>query len=75
MLATNKIDHDKYIVFFQEQTKVLVFKRTVYILLILFLFNFTTYAQEIIRGTVVDRTNEPIPELQFLLNQPHLAHY
>ncbi len=47
--------------FFKNNQWFLCLNKTVYILLILFLFNFTTYAQEIIRGTVVDRANEPIP--------------
>lgn len=47
--------------FFKNKQWFLCLNKIVYILLILFLFNFTTYAQEIIRGTVVDRANEPIP--------------
>ena len=47
--------------FFKNKKWFLCLNKIVYILLILFLFNFTTYAQEIIRGTVVDRANEPIP--------------
>ena len=47
--------------FFKNNQLFLYLKRAVYVLLILLLFNFKAYAQEVISGTVVDRTNEPIP--------------
>ena len=47
--------------FFKNNQLFLYLKSAVYVLLILLLFNFKAYAQEVISGTVVDRTNEPIP--------------
>ncbi len=46
----------------------LYLKRVVYSLLILFSFNFAAYTQEVIRGTVVDRANEPIPGVTVYIN-------
>lgn len=47
--------------FFKNNQQFTHLNRVVYVLLILFLFNFSSYAQEIIHGKVVDRNNEPVP--------------